>query len=64
VNNQNFVYVINDRSVNKRAVRLGSKIGNQRNVVAGLKSGEIIIAEVSGDLKQQLTDGSQVTIAN
>lgn len=63
-NNQNFVYVISDRSVNKRQVKLGTKIGNQRNVVAGLKSGEIIVAEVSSDLRQQLTDGSQVTIAN
>jgi RND family efflux transporter MFP subunit len=63
-NDQNIVYVINDRSVNKREVKLGSKIGNQRNVLSGLKSGEIIVAEVSPDLKQQLADGSQVTIAN
>jgi multidrug efflux pump subunit AcrA (membrane-fusion protein) len=64
MNNENFVYVIKNNSVNKREVRLGSKVGRQRNVVSGLKSGEIIVAEVSGSLRQQLTDGRQVTISN
>ena len=54
------VYVVNDGSVEKRSVKLGTKVAGGQIVLSGLTSGARIAV---GDLSQ-LADGSKVRIAN
>jgi len=59
-----FVYVVKDRSVNRRTVRLGSPQGQRVRVLTGLAHGERIVDQLSGDLLASLDDGSAVTEIN
>jgi RND family efflux transporter MFP subunit len=62
--NQNFVFVVNNQLLQKKQVKLGGRVGDQRNVVSGLESGEVIVADVSRNPTGSLVEGSEVTIAN
>ena len=55
---QDILYVVRGDQVERRAVRLGTAVGNQVDVVAGLTAGERIVVEGAADL----ADGDRVTV--
>ncbi len=57
-NNKNYVYVIKDGSVEKRAVLTGSTINSRVPVQAGLSVGDLVVADGNAPLK----DGQSVTV--
>jgi RND family efflux transporter MFP subunit len=55
-----FVFVVNDGAVEKRSVKLGSRVASGQVVLSGLSSGaRLAVGDVS-----KLTDGAKVRIAN
>ena len=54
------VYVVNDGAVERRSVRLGTRVAGGQVVLSGLTSGARIAV---GDLSQ-LADGAKVRVAN
>jgi RND family efflux transporter MFP subunit len=54
------VFVLNDDRVERRAVRLGARVGSGQIVLSGLAAGARVAA---GDLSQ-LSDGTRVRVAN
>lgn len=46
-NGRNFVYILNDRKIEKQYVTLGAEYNNGLEIKKGLKSGDIIISDVS-----------------
>jgi multidrug efflux pump subunit AcrA (membrane-fusion protein) len=54
------VYVINDDTVERRTVRLGSRVPDGQVVLSGISSGaQLAVADFS-----QLSDGARVRVAN
>jgi RND family efflux transporter MFP subunit len=54
------VFVLNDDRVERRAVRLGARVGSRQVVLSGVSAGARVAA---GDLSQ-LADGAKVRVAN
>jgi len=55
---QNFVFVVRDDAVERRAVRIGGADGDRLEVVAGLQSGERVVVSPPADLR----DGALVIV--
>ena len=55
---QDVLYVVRGDLVERRAVRLGTAVGNQVDIVAGLTAGERIVVDGPADL----ADGDRVTV--
>ena len=56
---QDIVFVMHDEKAERRAVKLGGNIGDDRQVLAGLSAGERVIIEAPATLK----DGDEVQLA-
>ncbi|HKN79111.1 MAG TPA: efflux RND transporter periplasmic adaptor subunit, partial [Lysobacter sp.] len=56
---QDIVFVVHDRKAERRAVRLGGNLGDNRQVLAGVSAGEQVITEAPATLK----DGDAVRVA-
>jgi HlyD family secretion protein len=63
VGDVSMVFVISDGLVNVRDVQLGARQGQQRQIVAGLASGERVVVGLNDTLTAQLTEGRRVTVA-
>ncbi|MCZ6655913.1 MAG: efflux RND transporter periplasmic adaptor subunit [Gammaproteobacteria bacterium] len=59
-----FVFVVMDKRVQRRAITVGDKQGSRSRVLAGLNSGERIVASLSEDVLATLSDGDEVVLAN
>ena len=53
------VFVVKDKKAQRRAVSVGGNVGEQRQVLAGVSSGEAVIVDGPEDLK----DGAVVEVA-
>jgi RND family efflux transporter MFP subunit len=56
---QDIVFVLSDGKAERRAVRLGGNLGDERQVLAGVSAGEQVITEAPATLK----DGDTVRVA-
>ncbi len=56
---QDIVFVLHDGKAERRAVRLGGNLGDNRQVLAGVSAGEQVITEAPATLK----DGDAVRVA-
>lgn len=56
---QDFVFVMKDGKVERRAIKAGGTLGDQRQVLAGLNGGEQVIVEAPDTLKE----GDEVRLA-
>ena len=59
-----FVYVVEDNSVNRRTVRVGTRDGSRVRVLTGLSGGELVVAQLSPEVLDTLADGRAVTTVN
>jgi len=56
---QDVVFVMHDGKAERRAVKLGGNLGDNRQVLAGVSAGERVITEAPATLK----DGDEVQVA-
>jgi hypothetical protein len=56
---QDIVFVMHDGKAERRAVKLGGNLGDNRQVLAGVSAGEQVITEAPATLK----DGDEVQVA-
>lgn len=59
-----FVYVVEGQSVDRRAVTVGERQGARVRVIAGLDSGERVVAQLSEELLASLMTTKRVAIVN
>ena len=59
-----YVFVVQQDLVQRRAVRTGASEGARVRVLTGLRNGERVVADLSGGVLQQLSDGAAVEIVN
>jgi len=59
-----YVYLVAEERVERRTVTTGERLGGRIQVVAGLSSGDRVVADLSGDLLAGLTDGDRVSVLN
>ena len=59
-----FVYVINEQVVNKRSIRIGQSEGLNVRVLAGVKHGEHVVADLGDELTRQLYEGAAIELQN
>ncbi len=60
--NRNIVFVVDGNSVSERAVRLGPKVGEKRNVIEGLATGDEVVVSVAEGTFADLNDGALVAV--
>ena len=60
--NRNIVFVVDGNSVSERAVRLGPKVGEKRNVIEGLAAGDEVVVSVAEGTFADLNDGALVAV--
>ncbi|NOX49050.1 MAG: efflux RND transporter periplasmic adaptor subunit [Gammaproteobacteria bacterium] len=60
----NFVLVIRNDVVSRRAIRVGEAEGGRTRVLTGLANGERIVARLSQDVLEVLAEGQTVTVTN
>lgn len=58
IHGQDYVYVVKDETVERRAIRLGPVLGGRAQILAGLQPGETIVIKPPAEL----TDGAKITI--
>jgi RND family efflux transporter MFP subunit len=59
-----FVYLVAGNRVERRQVTTGDRLGLRTQVVAGLVSGDRVVADLSSDLLVGLADGDSVSVVN
>jgi len=60
----NFVWIIRDDVVSRRAIRVGKVEGDRTRVLTGIANGERIVAPLSQDVLEVLAEGQTVTVTN
>ena len=58
IQGQDYVYVVKDKTVERRAIRLGPILGGGAQIMAGLQPGETIVIKPPAELN----DGAKITI--
>jgi RND family efflux transporter MFP subunit len=59
---ENVVFVVIDSIVEIRAVKVGLKQGNNRNILSGVQKGERVVIDVTRQLAEVLTEGQEVIV--
>ena len=62
IDNAAVVFVVNNESAQSRNVTVGQRRGSSRNVVSGLRSGEVVVTDLNKQLVTALVEGSPVLI--
>ncbi len=62
IDNAAVVFVVNNESAQSRNVTVGQRRGSSRNVVSGLRSGEVVVTDLNKQLVTALVEGSLVLI--
>ena len=62
IDNAAVVFVVNKESAQSRNVTVGQRRGSSRNVVSGLRSGEVVVTDLNKQLVTALVEGSPVLI--
>ena len=62
IDNAAVVFVVNNESAQSRNVTVGQRLGSSRNVVSGLRSGEVVVTDLNKQLVTALVEGSPVLI--
>ncbi len=57
-----YVYVVRDDAVMRRTVRVGGAEGSRVRLLTGIRHGEAVVTQLSGDLLAALSDGRRVTV--
>jgi class 3 adenylate cyclase len=56
-----FVFLVEDERLQRRSVTRGERLGSRIQVLAGLASGEVVVADLGGERLQELTEGDLVS---
>ncbi len=61
VDDESVVFVFANDQIEQRPVRVGIRVGSNRNIVSGLTPGEVVVAGLSAELIDGLRSGRSVT---
>jgi RND family efflux transporter MFP subunit len=56
-----FVFLVADERLQRRSVTRGERLGSRVQILAGLASGEVVVADLGGERLQELTEGDLVS---